>query len=276
MPRVIPAILFVLTALSLASPAAAIDGEILITQAKALNGNVTPGDTPGYPISITRPGSYKLAGNLDSVPTGKSGFYVSSHDVTIDFNGFRLHGGNTGRTGILGSTNSVTIRNGMISLFRANGIQGSGPFWIVDNMRIVFNGEDGIVGSGASARQWMITNSQIVENGRNEIVITGSTNLAFVQGNVVNGNGENGILVEHGHVEGNMVSNNGHSNFGSGISVYEGTVLGNTITDNNRFGIGGRENVGYGNNTLSGNNNGGAQVVDARPLEPNLCDGAPC
>ncbi|NWG73776.1 MAG: hypothetical protein HXY24_04090 [Rubrivivax sp.] len=47
-------------------PAHAVDGEILITQAKALAGNVTPGDAPGFPVTISQPGKYKLAGHLPS------------------------------------------------------------------------------------------------------------------------------------------------------------------------------------------------------------------
>src|SRR5688500_2890388 len=36
----------------------------LITQAKVNAGNVTPGDTPGFPLTISQKGAYKLTGNL--------------------------------------------------------------------------------------------------------------------------------------------------------------------------------------------------------------------
>ena len=42
----------------------AVDGVILITQANAQAGNVTPGDLAGFPVTISRSGSYKLASNL--------------------------------------------------------------------------------------------------------------------------------------------------------------------------------------------------------------------
>jgi hypothetical protein len=35
----------------------AVDGIVLIDQNRALAGNITPGDTAGFPISITQPGS---------------------------------------------------------------------------------------------------------------------------------------------------------------------------------------------------------------------------
>jgi hypothetical protein len=43
-----------------------VDGVILIDQNKALAGNVTPGDTPGFPVIISQPGSYRLDSNYGS------------------------------------------------------------------------------------------------------------------------------------------------------------------------------------------------------------------
>lgn len=31
----------------------------------ALAGDVTPGDTPGYPVTLSLPGKYKLGGNIE-------------------------------------------------------------------------------------------------------------------------------------------------------------------------------------------------------------------
>src|SRR5260221_3357918 len=42
----------------------ATDGVILIDQSKALAGNVTPGDAAGFPVTISRRGSYRLSGAL--------------------------------------------------------------------------------------------------------------------------------------------------------------------------------------------------------------------
>ena len=46
--------------------ATATDGVVLIDQARALAGNVTPGDAPGFPVTISEPGSYRLASDLES------------------------------------------------------------------------------------------------------------------------------------------------------------------------------------------------------------------
>lgn len=64
---------------------------ITIDQAKALAGNVTPGDAPGFPVTISRPGSYILSGRLE-VPADTTGIEISSDDVTLNLNGFAVRG----------------------------------------------------------------------------------------------------------------------------------------------------------------------------------------
>jgi hypothetical protein len=101
------AVLFAALAFLPAAPAFAA-GEILLTHAKALAGNVTPGDAAGYPITLSLPGVYQFAGNIH--PTANSiGIQVTAHDVTIDLAGFRLHGLGTAWYGITGGLNSVTV-----------------------------------------------------------------------------------------------------------------------------------------------------------------------
>src|SRR5687768_8687838 len=66
------AVVFGLAALVHASVASAIDGEVLIDQTKAQAGGVTPGDDPGFPVTISKSGVYKLSGNL-VVPADTNG-----------------------------------------------------------------------------------------------------------------------------------------------------------------------------------------------------------
>ena len=65
-----------------------------IDQNKALAGSVTPGDAPGFPITLSVPGSYKLTGNL-VVPGGLNGIEITSDKLTLDLNGFRIAGSGT-------------------------------------------------------------------------------------------------------------------------------------------------------------------------------------
>jgi hypothetical protein len=62
-----------------------------ITQAKAEAGNVTPGDGAGFPVTLSKPGSYKLMSNL-VVPAGLDGIAIASDNVQIDLNGFSILG----------------------------------------------------------------------------------------------------------------------------------------------------------------------------------------
>ena len=262
------AALIALSTAALTTPAA---GEIIITHAKALAGNITPGDTPGYPVTISLPGSYKFESTL-VVPPGSHGIVVNNDDVTIDFAGFRLWSGGGAINGIVGFFNSLTIKNGTIANFAGRGIHGTGHFWSIDNMRIAEVGREGIFATGDS---WTIANSQIVGCGGG-IYVQGTNFL--VRNNLINGNGQRGISLEQtGHVEGNIVAQNGGNAY---IGVYigdSGMVLGNTIVNNGHTGLyAGSSFVGYGNNTLSGNAGANPEVSGGFQLHPNTCNGAAC
>lgn len=102
----------------LALPAAvlAVDGVTLIDQAKALAGNVTPGDTAGFPVTISRPGSYRLSSNL-TVPPGVNAVLISASGVTLDLNGFTVLGPKVfpSALGIVGDNQTdVRIGNGSV------------------------------------------------------------------------------------------------------------------------------------------------------------------
>src|SRR3954453_1870412 len=97
-----------------AIPAAAADGEILINQAKVNAGGITPGDTAGFPATLSRPGRYKLSGNL-AVPSGGLGIQVTANEVTIDLNGFTITSNPPGQalTGVFSSfTDGTRVLNG--------------------------------------------------------------------------------------------------------------------------------------------------------------------
>lgn len=83
------ATLFGLAMLAAAADAAPADTTILIDQASALAGGVTPNDAAGFPVTLSKPGHYKLAGNL-TAPAGVSAILVAADDVTIDLNGFTV------------------------------------------------------------------------------------------------------------------------------------------------------------------------------------------
>jgi hypothetical protein len=267
-PYVAAALLAALTLLPSAPVNAAV---ILITQAKANAGNVTPGDAAGFPVTLSLPGAYRFDTNI-TVPTGKHGLVVTAHDVTIDFAGFRLWSGGGALHGIIGTFNSITIKNGTIANFAGRGISGTGHFWSIENMRVAVNRQDGIFSSG---RSWSIANSQIVENGKTGIYSISETDApnGLIRNNVINRNGGFGLTSNGGHIEGNIISENQQD----GVRLSGGgTILGNTFLFNTGRGISADGTVGYGNNTLSGNNGANPDVSGGFQLHPNTCNGAAC
>lgn len=234
---------FLACAILLATPALAVDGVVLINHAAALAGNVTPGDTPGYPVTLSRPGSYRLSGNL-SPPANANGIDATAGEVTIDFNGFRMQGSPKADIGVFGAQRGLVVRNGTIRGFLRYGISANGANAIIEDMSISANGSSGIYVPNAFAR---IVNNTITDN-------TGA-----------------GIFCLFScHVEGNYIAANG-----SGVRIYIGTVLGNTIHGNTGAGIYGNgipgfNAVGFGNNTIVSN---GVSVsgIGFLPLHPNFC-----
>jgi hypothetical protein len=186
MPKISQAVLFVAGLLLCSAPAAyAVDGVVLIDQARALAGNVTPGDAPGFPVTITRPGSYKLSGNL-TAPQDSDGIVIAADDVSLDFNGFTLtaSGPGSGRFGIFdgfAAHTRLSIRNGAITSF-------AGDVFVFDitsvdlrDMRIQNDGpQSNVVLAGTGS----ILINNIIEGG-NFGLVAGVNSV--ISGNVVRG-----------------------------------------------------------------------------------------
>lgn len=97
----------------------AVDGVIMIDQAKALAGNVTPGDAAGFPVTISRSGSYRLSSNL-TVPQGSNAVEITASSVTLDLNGFTIAGPAvvSNALGIVGNNRTdLRIGNGGVTGF---------------------------------------------------------------------------------------------------------------------------------------------------------------
>src|SRR5512144_1730857 len=115
-----------IAAAAASTPVLGVDGMKLIDQARAFAGGLTPGDAPGFPVTISQPGSYRLSGNLTVPDANTTAIDITSSDVTIDLNGFAIIGPTvcggfpiactpTG-TGIgihTFDSNRITVRNGV-------------------------------------------------------------------------------------------------------------------------------------------------------------------
>jgi hypothetical protein len=141
----------------IASNAYAVDGVVLIDQNRALAGNVTPGDTAGFPVTISQPGSYRLSGNLTVGTVNVQAIQITVSNVTLDLNGFQVqctYDASVGfGTGCIasGGTNATAIRNGKIVVTTSGSstnpvYAGSfGPATIVEQLQVT------VAGSGAAS-----------------------------------------------------------------------------------------------------------------------------
>jgi len=210
------------------SPAGAAEGVVEINQTRALAGGVTAGDAPGFPVTISVAGSYRLTSNLDvreqSNPQHVTAISVTANGVTVDLAGFSILGPaqctepfsfpnpsvscvSTGAgTGVdAGNRRDVTILNGNIRGMGSMGVSG-----------------------GANAR---IENLHVRSSGWAGIVVSSG----IVRGNVAAVNGSAGVYCGgQTLVEGNQVFANG----GSGALIYGGSqITRNVLWGNARYGI---------------------------------------
>ncbi len=122
------ALLLVALAVLRAGPARASDGSIEINAAKAGAGGVTSFDGPGFPVTLSAPGSYRLTGDLLVGDPGTGAISITSADVTVDLGGFTVSGCPSlpcpagAGSGIISSRDGSVVRNGRINGMGAEGI----------------------------------------------------------------------------------------------------------------------------------------------------------
>jgi parallel beta-helix repeat protein len=176
------------------------------------------------PYTITQPGSYILAGDIQTTLADQNAITVEANNVTIDLNGFNLNGPGSGNgCGIFmnGRTN-VEIRNGTIRDFGGYGIIEQSPTYVnttlgeghrIFGIRAEFNHKSGIVLNGINN---MVEDCTVFENGNYGIEVAGGS---IVIGNISTNNGAPG-------------------NIGVGIAL-DGWCLAleNIVIDNPRYGI---------------------------------------
>jgi len=240
-----------LTALAPFSAALALDGEVLINQSIATAGGVTPADDPGFPVTISRSGKYKLTGNL-VVPAGTDGFVVTADNVTIDFNGFRITGGRFGINAA--GADGLTAMNGTILNFSSNGIRAH-SFAIIQDMQVVSNNGMGVK---------LDNNGRVIRStiSDNKSINIYCVSRCLIADNVITGSKTESAI-------GLFTNAGGH------------LVLGNTIANNQLFAIYTEGEMAYANNTITGNGTfdpgGGPTSVigaGAHQAHPNYCNPA--
>jgi hypothetical protein len=236
-----------------AAPAAAVDGTKLIDHAKAMAGGTTPGDAPGYPVTISQPGSYRLSSNLVQPNANTDVLVITASNVTLDLNGFSILGATvctgdrepicvgggsattvfqTGR-GIVAGDNltGVTVRNGTVQGMGNAGILLHGGGHLVEYVLARSNAFGGIlIFAGDEQTPSIAQHNRASRNGR-----------GFSFAGLFSGAG---IMVQRG-----MARNNTADSTFSGIRVGVGSASHNVVT-HNVFGL---EFGGVGDSSFFGN-----------------------
>ena len=192
----------VLLLLSLVSPAFASDGVLEINQTCAVATGCFAGDTAGFPVTITTPGtSYRLTCPLTVPNESTDGIVVSTSDVGIDLNNFAILGPVTCSGTPLVCTPAVGTGSGVERVSAANrgisvkngSITGMGAFGVllgeqaeVTNLRVRWNRSDGIsIASGST-----VSGNTAYDNGNDGIQCSVG---CLIRGNTVRANASSGL-----------------------------------------------------------------------------------
>ncbi len=236
-----------LTVTLTAAVALAADGVIEINQTRALTGNITAGDEPGFPISLNAPGSYLLTGSLSVDEPDMAAIEITVSNVNLDLNGFTVRGPARCANGFSGGQlncgpkgdegygiaiatppGSPVIVGGSVSNGTVRGMGSSGIFVeavgiSLSDISVVENAGDGIrhVGESLTVRDCTILgNHQDVG-----LIIVG-----VAENNTVSRNGQIGIIAERSRILGNTVSNNGQTGIVAlaGVGAFSGSLVRDT------------------------------------------------
>ncbi len=255
------------------SASRAVDGVVEINQTRALAGGVTPGDAPGFPVTIAATGSYRLTGNLVVSSANEIAIEITAQGVALDLNGFDVRGpvvcsgvplnctGSGTGVGIKSTRDRHSVRNGFVGGFGDKGIQLLGGSAHIEDVMVISNANGGIE-TGVRA----IVKDCIVEaNGGVGVAVQTESRI---DGNLVGSNDADGITARESVVTGNSLTFNN----GDGIeTTFGGSVVrGNMVNFNRDFGLRLSSETGYGDNVVNNNDNGA--VVGGIEIGANVCD----
>ena len=221
---------------------AAGDGTITFDQSRALRGGITPGDTAGFPVTISQSGSYRLTGNLVVPDLDTTAIQITADFVTLDLNGFSIAGPGVCTTspttvcpapgtgvGIQATGSQapfprgIRVVNGSVHGMGLLGIQLNGLGSSVERVTVDSNAGGGMGVQGA------VIQSAATQNGNFGIL------AMSIRDSIARQNAGDGIIlgIDGGIASGNVSSENG----GIGLAVQLGTATGNTAFLNHDAGI---------------------------------------
>lgn len=288
------------------SAAFAVDGVFEINQVCATATGCFSGDGAGFPVTISKPGSYRLTGNLTADPQQLSAIEITSSEVQLDLNGFAVLDGAVMRA-IWSTESRVSVLNGTISGSFGSGIVLEGTLSRVEGVVVDISGVNQAILLGDRC---LLTNSRS-DGGTAPAILLG--NYCVARGNTIHAtaNGpalemgsnatavENSVRGDSGIAAGTrstLVNNSVLCHTGAGILATSSSVIGNAVTSgawhgiscdrcivsgnvsngNGGFGLNdSSKSTAYSNNQFDDNNGGNPnpQVSGGIETGANVCGG---
>jgi hypothetical protein len=264
--------------------AAAADGLIEISQARALAGGINGdlvADPPGFPVRITQPGSYRLTSNLDlgaaPSPAATDAIRIAASDVALDLAGFAIHWTNECTGGITVPITCTTTGSG-------DGVECEGCSY--QRLRVHRGTIRGVAGSGVSVGDQAIVEDLQLDHVGVYGVLVG--NVSRVADNVVRNCGLRGIrggnslrvsnnVVDrcrygitvgfYNRVDGNVAN----ANTFDGIRAGGFTAVGSNLVTDNNASLNGRCGIVLGEGATDPQSAAGGNVVADNVGDPTEC-----
>lgn len=252
----------ILLGLWLAAPVAFAANGVVEINAACVDSGCFDGDTAGFPVTISQPGSYVLTSNLTVASENDNAIVISADDITLDLNGFVVSGP-TSCSGSpvtscspLGSGKGISvdsysndrtrIHNGGVTGFGDTGIDLGRDGQLMD-LRVSGNGDNGIDGGSGT----LITRVHVVGNGGYGINTYGMDSMTELSHSLIKGNGSYGARVYDGIVFQNRFSNNGDNGLRSFTSTSAAGYMDNIFRDNDSGGTQVQGGVALGCNVIN-------------------------
>ncbi len=273
--------------LLLASPAAAVDGVLEINQTCADGGGCFTGDTPGFPVQITVPGSYVLTSDLVTPENAFAGIFATASAVSIDLNGFSIRGNMTcfgspfsgsvfcvglgfGGIGIRADGHSQTVRNGSIIGMHDGGID-VGDNSVVEDVHLSHNGGVAIfVGFNSIVRGNTIRMNAGTRVGRDVVAGVRADIASVVIDNAISAVHGTAIHARDSRVAGNVV----FAVDGDAVDLLSGIMVGNVVALATGLGLRAGQSTGIGGNLFRANNSFGDQFCSGQEISTNVVVGS--
>ena len=281
-----------------ARPVFAAEGVTEINQAKAIAGFVVAIDSPGFPVTLSGPGSYILTSDLTVGSATLTAIELSGDEITLDLNGFALIGPVTCSSagsalscspsgagqGIAGAgSDFITVRNGQVRGFGSTGVR-IGDYSRVHGVIARQNGGDGFyVGTGSLVRECVADHNggdgfegddapifrQSASRSNKESGFEGDLGSVYLH-NIADDNGQDGISALSGAnvIHDNVISNNEVN----GVSAAAGGILTRNIsTGNDNYGFSLDPDAAYGFNMVLKSGSDVGTVTGGLNLGGNRC-----